>query len=1144
MRSMMWRSTFREIKQSFGRFMAILAIVALGVSLFSGLKVVRSSMVKTTGDFWIEKVFYDYRILSTVGYDEQAVEAMSKMEGVRAVEGAVSFDILCSLQKGNEMVVKAHSLPETINQMVVKSGRLPEKENECVVDSLLFTEEQIGQKLVLSGSNKEEDLEKFAATEYTIVGVIQSPLYIQFERGNTSLGNGRISGFIYLPMEGFAVEDYTEVYVKFNEDFALYSQEYETYLKGQEAQWEELALTLAEERFQRVKTDGAKEIAEAKEELEKSRTEGEKELADAQKELLEASEELADGGKQLADGEKELADARRLLEEKEKEIKKGEDRLTREEQKLLDAEAEITKNLALWQEQKEKLTSGQAELAAGQAELTGQSSLITKQESVLAAAQTELSKKEQELNQQEMMLNAKEVEALAALALVTDEAQKKELEAGLEEIASYRTQIADGREQIADAWNQLADGSAALEEGKAAIAQYQEQMNAGSAELASGEAQLNAAYKKLLEAQIQLAKGKVELEKGKVQLADGRSQLQKGWTELSEGEKELHEARKELEEGRNQYEEGLKEYEDGLREFEEEIADAERKLADAEQELAELESPESFVLGRDTNIGYVCFENDSGIVDGIADVFPVFFFAIAALVCITTMNRMVEEQRTQIGVLKALGYSKASIMAKYLFYSGAAAAIGCILGFVIGTWLFPKVIWFGYGIMYQVNSLKYIFDGRLAVISLVVSMLCSIGAAWLSCRYELSTVAAQLMRPKAPKAGQRVLLERIPFIWKRLKFLHKVSCRNIFRYKKRFFMMIVGISGCTALLVTGFGIQDSVVDVSHHQYERIQVFDVGVQCAEVPDQEQRLMLEEVLSGKVSEYTTVLEASVDLVAEEGSKSVYMVAASDTVDISPYLGLYTEDGEVLSIPGPGECIVNQKLAEQYGVEIGDNITFRDEDMHTMELVVSGINVNYISDYVYLSVQTYEQQMGNEAPCKTLYVNLAEGVDAHKLSAALMGLSNVTSVTVNQDMMARLDNMLGSMDLIILVIILCAAGLAFIVLYNLTNINITERVREIATIKVLGFYKKETAAYVFRENLVLTFVGALTGLVLGKYFHEFVMDAVKVDMVSFDVRIKTVSYVYSLFLTIGFAWFVNWFMGKKLDKISMTESLKSVD
>ena len=1144
MKSMMWKSTFREIKQSFGRFMAILAIVALGVSLFSGLKVVRSSMVKTTGNFWIEKEFYDYRILSTVGYDKQDVEAMKMMEDVRAVEGALSFDILCSLQKGNEMVVKAHSLPEEINQVVLKAGRLPEGEDECVVDSLVFSEAQIGQKLVLSASNKEEDLDHFASEEYTIVGVVQSPLYIQFERGNTSLGNGRISGFIYLPMEGFAADYYTEVYVKFSEDFALYSEEYEVFLEGKEALWEELASVLANERYERVKIDGVKEIAKAKEELEEGRTEGEKELADAKEELLEAEEELADGEKQLAEGEQELIDARKTLEKNEKELTEGEETLAKEERKLLDAEAELEKNLALWQEQKAKLTSGQAELAAGQAELTSQASQVTQQESVLAAAEAQLALKEQELNQQEMTLNAKEVQALMMLNLVTDEAQRKELEKGLAEISSYRAQIVDGRSQIADAWKQLADGRVALEEGKATISEYQQQMNAGNAELVSGEAQLNDAYKQLLEAQIKLAEGKVELQKGKAKLADGQSQIQKGWTELSEGEKELRKAREELEEGRTQYEEGLKEYEDGLIEFQEEIADAEKKLADAEKALAELEAPDSFVLGRDTNIGYVCFESDSGIVDGIADVFPVFFFAIAALVCITTMNRMVEEQRTQIGVLKALGYSKASIMVKYLCYSGLAAAIGCVLGFLVGTWMFPKVIWFGYGIMYQVDSLKYVFDSRLAVISLVVSMLCSMGATWLSCRYELSTVAAQLMRPKAPKAGQRVLLERIPFIWKRLKFLHKVSCRNIFRYKKRFFMMIVGISGCTGLLLTGFGIQDSIVDVSHHQYERIQIFDVSVLCTDVPDKEQKEEVEKVLDGKAAEYTTVLEASVDLVTEDSTKSIYMVAAPEAVDMSPYLGLYTEEGEQLSIPGAGECILTQKLAEQYEVEIGDVITLRDEDMHTMELVVSGINVNYISDYVYLSVQTYEQQMGREAPCKTMYVNLAEGTDPHKLSAALMGLSHVTSVTVNQDMMERLDNMLGSMDLIILVIVLCAAGLAFIVLYNLTNINITERVREIATIKVLGFYKKETADYVFRENLVLTFVGALAGLVLGKYFHRFVMDAVKVDMVSFDVHIKAVSYIYSILLTIGFACFVNWFMGKKLDKISMTESLKSVD
>ena len=1142
--STMWKSTFREIKQSFGRFFAIMAIVALGVSLFAGLKVTRACMVKTTGNYLTEKEFYDYRILSTVGYDEQDIEVMRRQEGVRAAEGTVALDILCTLQKGNEMVLKMYSLPQEVNKLELKAGRLPGSAEECVVDSSLCSKDDIGKKIVLAESNEESDLENFAHTEYTIVGIVQSPLYIQYERGNTSLGNGRLSGFAYIPMDGFTVDYFTEVYVKFDKDFEMYSDEYTKYMDEKEEAWEELAVVLADERYERVKADAGKELADAEEELAEGKAEGEQELADAWLELEDARLEIEDGESQLEEAEKELANALKTLEKKEKEIEDAQSTIDKEEKKLSDGETELERNLALWQEQKGKLTSGKSELSAGQAQLTSQSAVITQSEAQLTAAETQLAEKEQELKAQETTLNAKEVQLLALQTIAVTDELKAQVEQGLAEIAGYRTQIADGWNQINDAKAQIAEGKAALESGKATVNGYQNQLNEGSNQIALGEEELDKAYKQLLDAQIQLAEGRVQLLDAKARIADGRSQINKGWQELKEGQEDLADARKELEDGRLKYEDGLAEYQNGVKEFEEEIADAEKKIADAKEKLAEMADPDSYVLGRETNVGYVCFENDSGIVDGIANVFPVFFFAVAALVCITTMNRMVEEQRTQIGVLKALGYSQASIMCKYLFYSGTAAAAGCILGYLLGIWLFPLVIWYAYGIMYKVDSLKFVFDGKLAAVSLAVSMLCSIGTTWLSCRYELSEVAAQLMRPKAPKAGQRVLLERVPFIWKRLKFLYKVSYRNIFRYKKRFFMMVIGISGCTALLVTGFGIKDSVCHVADHQYGRIQIYDASVTYADGLTDENYLELDEVLEGKCTGYTVVMETTADLVIDGQNKSVYLVATDENEDISPYLSLHTEDGEAIPYPELGKCIISQNISKQYGVEPGDSITLRDENMKEMELEVCGFNVNYISNYVYISTQTYEQLMGKEASCKTVYMNLAEDVDAHKLSASLMKLEGVASVSINADMLERFSSMLGSMDLIILVVILCAAGLAFIVLYNLTNINITERVREIATIKVLGFYKKETASYVFRENVVLTFIGALVGLVLGKYFHRFVMAAIKIDMVSFDVNIEPISYVYSLLLTLVFAWFVNRFMGKKLERISMTESLKSVD
>ena len=559
--------------------------------------------------------------------------------------------------------------------------------------------------------------------------------------------------------------------------------------------------------------------------------------------------------------------------------------------------------------------------------------------------------------------------------------------------------------------------------------------------------------------------------------------------------------------------------------------------------MAELEKPETYVLGRNTNVGYVCFENDSNIVEGIANVFPVFFFLVAALVCITTMNRMVEEQRTQIGVLKALGYSSAGIMSKYMTYSGLAAVIGCVSGFFLGTWGFPKVIWVVYGIMYNTDKLLYVFDWRLAFFSVLVSLLCSVGATWFSCRLELAETAAQLMRPKAPKAGKRVFLEKLPFLWKRLSFLRKVSVRNIFRYKKRFFMMLLGISGCTALMVTGFGIKDSIADVAERQYREIQVFDLGVSLKTPANEELETRLTELSEEGIADFLCLTESNMDIVTEKGTKSIYVVAG-DAGRLSDYVDMHTKGGEKIAYPGAGEGVITQKLADRYGIAMGDEVCLRDGDMHEMTVKITAVMENYVNNYLYLSEDTMESFYGGNLEKKTVYVNLKDDADPHALAATIMELEETASVDVNQDTVERVGSMMESLNIIVVIVIICAAGLAFIVLYNLTNINITERIREIATIKVLGFFKRETESYVFRENLLLTVLGMFPGLVLGKFLHAFVMSQIQIDLIAFDTRVAPVSYLYSAILTVVFAWLVNRGMSGKLENVSMTESLKSVD
>lgn len=880
MKSIMKKTTLREIRQSLGRYLAIFAIVALGVGFFAGLKITKAVMIESANDYLQEYQLFDYRLLSTLGFQEEDVQALRQKEHVRAVEGAVEADILYLNETGGEGVLRAHTLLEQINGVKLTAGRIPQSPWECIVDSNRYDETALGSKIILSENNSSEDMEKFAYREYTVVGVAQASAYIQFERGNSSLGNGRVDGFMYLLPGGFATEYYTDIYVKFDTDERIYSAQYDAYMAEQKSRWEQYCREQGERRYQAL--------------------------------VGEAETELAEAGK-----------------------------------KIEEARAELSEN---------------------------------------------------------------------------------------------RQTLADARE------------------------------------------------------------------------------------ELIRGREDYDKARAELEE---------------------QIAQAEQEIAKAETDIASIKKPDTYVLGRDTNVGYTLFENDSSIVEGIANVFPVFFFLVAALVCMTTMNRMVEEQRTQIGVLKALGYGNGKIMGKYLFYSGSAALGGCVTGYFLGIFIFPLVIWQAYGMMYRLGDILFVFDWAAALLCLTASLLCSMGTTWISCRHELKTQAAGLMRPKAPKAGKRILLERLGFIWNRLKFLHKVSVRNIVRYKKRLFMMVMGISGCTALLVTGFGVRDSVTNIADQQYAEIQTYQLNVTLSDqdVKTEDAYQELSDLLDSYGGTYTYAFETSLDMVGPEGIKSVSLIVAADPAQFEDFVDLHTSSGEKLSYPGNGEIILCNKLAEQYRLKAGDTVRLMDENRREFSAVVSGICENYIFNYVYMSRETCEKALG-DLTFQNLYVNLPEDTDVHEVSAAVMNAENVASVQVNEDMRVRFSSMMSSMNYIVFLVIGCAAALAFIVLYNLNNINITERIREIATIKVLGFYRNETSSYVFRENTVLTAIGCALGLLLGKLLHIYVMHEVNIDMISFDVHVTVLSYFLSVLLTFAFTWIVNRIMAGKLDRINMAESLKSVD
>ena len=903
------KNALREIRGTFGRFFAIMAIIALGVGFFTGVRIVTPAMVNTVKEFLDENQFYDYRLLSSIGWVEEDVEDFKSRPEVRCAEGSYTLDILTAGSR--EYVLRAHSLTDNINGIRLKEGRLPQNENECVIENGKF---KIGGTITLSEDNSDSVKNALKSDKFTIVGSADSSMYINFERGTTSVGNGEISAFVYLPKEAFDLDVYTEVYVRFAQDFEIYSDEYETFMEGRDKQWEDYCRERADLRFDRLYSEADDKLRDGRAELEKNRADGQ-----------------------------------------------------------------------------EKLDKAKSDLDSGKAQLD---------------------------------------EQLAQL------------------------------EQIKDI----------------APDQY-----------SAGMEQYNAAY------------------------AD--------------------------------YEKGLADYESSKADFDKQIADAEAELKKGESDLNSLKKPDIYVLDRNTNIGYACFESDSEIVAQVARVFPIFFILVAALVCMTIMSRMVEEQRTQIGVFKALGYSEGTVMGKFIFYAGLAAIIGCVLGYSLGTYIFPKIIWKTYTLMYIQLPIGYLFDKQLALIALAVSLICSVGVTWFSCRVELSETAASLMRPKAPKAGKRVLLEYVTPVWKRLKFLQKVSIRNIFRYKKRLFMMILGIGGCTALLVTGFGLKDSIAGFAETQYSEIQVADASANLRNVGD----VLPEEltnVLNENTEDYTLLYTGAWDLLYGKKVKSVTVNAADSFDNMEKYFDLHTVKGEKLIPPAEGEAIVSHSIAERYGIKKGSMMKLRDENMRELNVKVTGVFENHVYNVVFLGRETMEKQLGESVPVNYAFLNFKEGADTYKTTAALSKNGNITAVMVFADLKERLSKMMSSLDYIVLIVIVCAAGLAFIVLYSLTNINITERVREIATIKVLGFFRHETSSYVLRENLALTAFGTVVGLGVGILLHAFVMAQIRVDLVDFSVRILPKSFLFSTLLTFLFNFIVDLFMVLKLERINMAESLKSIE
>ncbi|OUP06061.1 FtsX-like permease family protein [Anaeromassilibacillus sp. An200] len=717
--------------------------------------------------------------------------------------------------------------------------------------------------------------------------------------------------------------------------------------------------------------------------------------------------------------------------------------------------------------------------------------------------------------------------------------------------AEYTEKKKEADEAFAEAEAELADAKAQLDDAKAQLDEGRKEIADGEQELLDSKALIEENEQKLLDAQQELADGWQEYEDGRQELLDGEREIQENEQKLLDAEREIEEneqkltdGRADLEEGKKELQDGWQEYEDGRQEAEEKLADAAQEIADGREELETLEMPEWYVLDRGMNMGYASFEGDCDRMDSLSTVFPSMFFLVAALVALTTMTRMVDEERGVIGTYKALGYGRLRIASKYLIYAAVPSILGSMAGTFIGNQTLPRICWSAYLMMYNGPDMLVVYQPVYDLIGCAASALCTLGSTAIACRSELKETPAALLLPKSPKAGKRIFLEHIGFVWKRLKFTQKVTCRNIFLYKRRLFMTIVGIAGATALLLTGYGIKDSVSGIIEKQYGEIYRYDTIISLKEntVSDGTRALLDSDSFDGWMS----VMKKSVSVVAEDENYSGYVVVPENAEELPLYINLRDRrTGQSVAFE-EGSVLVTEKLADLLGLSSGSTITIENEDGERVEFTVTGVVENYVQHYIYISPELYKAVTGEDV--KPTEVNAVctktEQEQRDAIALELQEQEGVSTAGFTEDTRKSFDDLIESLNSIIVVLILCAGALAFVVLYNLTNINVTERQRELATIKVLGFRDGEVAGYIYRETSLLTLLGCGIGLVFGILMHSFVIQTMEIDMVMFGRTIQPMSFVWSALLTLLFAVIVDLVMYPKLKRIDMVESLKSVD
>ena len=1197
-----------EIKKTMGRFVSIFFIVALGVAFYSGIRASEPSMRFTADQYFDDSKLMDLKVMGTMGLTKADIKAIGKVSGIEAVEGGYSKDVLCPVGD-NEKVVHMLSMQKNFDQVSVVKGRLPEKAGECLVDEdfLSYTDLKVGDTVTFHSGDGEALTDSLVTDTYKIVGIGNSPLYISFGRGSSTIGTGEISGFVVVDKASFDMDVYTEAYVKVSgaEEKTAFTDEYNNLSDAAK----EAVSAIEEERCavrkqeivdeanekladsEKTVNEKSQELEDAKKELESGKSKAAEELEKAKQQLTDGEAELADAKQQIADGETQLADAKAQLNDKQAQLdsaeaqyESGKAQLDQKEQELADAEqvylSNYSKYMPIITAGKEQIAAGKSQIADGKKQLDEGLAPLNQLKDGLAEIEDGISQCDSEIAGLNTQLSGMDSNEYQKYVNIPKENRNEEQQAYVEKWENLNTQLAGIQERKTQLENtkqeklkqagfateaDLEAQITSLTKQKADLDAKEKALLQQEQTLAAQEEELLSAGRQITDGKSQIAAARSQLDSTKSQITDGKAQIQSAWALLNEKEGTLNASKaqlasgeQELADGRSEYEQAAKEAEDRITDGqvkitdgEKQLADAKQKIADAKAEIKKIENPKWYVQTReDALTEYQGYGDNADRMRSIGKVFPVLFFLVAALISLTTMTRMVEEQRVQIGTMKALGYGKAAIAGKYIGYALIATLGGSIFGVLVGEKILPFIIIYAYMILYKhLPAILVPYHMSYALQASGIAVACTLIATIASCYKELAAEPAELMRPAAPKQGKRILLERIGIIWKHLNFTWKSTVRNLIRYKKRFFMTIFGIGGCMALMVVGFGLKDCIYEIVSLQYEKVQFYDAATYMSDDISEENRQQLHDYLdqNADIKETIEARMQKTDVKSASGKKTLYLMVPSDNEKIEDFLSFHsrTNKDEVYSLK-KDEVILTEKMASLLNVKVGDELTIEDEDRGDQTVTVGAICENYMSHYLYLSPEKYEELYGVPAEYNTIIYSVKDGKDdqIEKIGTKLLSMDGVLNVSYTSSIEGRLDDMLRSLNLVIVVLIVSAGMLAFVVLYNLNNINITERQRELATLKVLGFYDGEVASYVYRENILLTIIGSVVGMVLGNLLHRYIILTVEVEEAMFGRQIHWQSYLYSFLFTVAFSLFVNWVMFYKLKKIDMVESLKSVE